>query len=143
MIVLGCDPGLTTGWALYNGSTRLNMGQVRIDKMPEFLHTFKERVYDPPTIDTVVVEDFMLIGGKAIAQVGSRFETCQVIGMMKLWAYAYNIPVVLQPPTIKPIAVLWSKIKVPTTHAKSHQYDAALHAFYFLVSTNQIEVVKA
>lgn len=141
MRVLGVDPGGTTGWWLYDGMTATDInGQVKFADMTAHL-------YDTTTTvgmiaDVVVIEDFALLGGKALAQIGSKFETCQVIGMYKLWAYGLGVPVVLQAPGIKPIAEKWSHIKVPSNHRLSHRFDAALHAVYYLVSVGGYPSVR-
>ena len=132
--VLGVDPGGTTGYWFYDRMVPTDWsGQVTLDKLPECLYTLSELGIGD-TCDVVVVEDFALLGGKALAQIGSKFETCQAIGMFKLWAYGHGLPVVMQPPGIKPIATKWSHIKVPSNHKLSHRFDAALHAVYYQVN---------
>ena len=140
MRVLGVDPGTTTGYWLYDGMTPTDVNdQVHINDMPAHLYSLSERSNN---IDIIVIEDFALLGGKALAQIGSKFETCQVIGMFKLWAYGYGLRIVMQTPGIKPIAKRWSDIKVPSNHKLSHRFDAALHAVYYQVKVNGEESVR-
>lgn len=83
-------------------------------------------------IDQIFIEDFALLQGKALAQSGSKFETVQVIGMFKLWAYFSDVPVTMQMPTIKPMAEKWTGVKPKGRHALSHHIDAYNHACYGL-----------
>lgn len=130
-VVWAFDPGATTGWALwdYEKGECLDEGQVRFDEMPRFLidhETMLDRTV------AIVIEDFRLMAGKAKAQIGSRFETVQVIGMLRLWAEAARVPIKLQAPSIKPIAQRLTG-RVPTgAHSKSHSVDAYNHGAYWL-----------
>lgn len=125
--VLGVDPGYTTGWSLNEDNTELESGQVTFDEIVEWLNT-----HYWVGINYLVIEDFSLFKGKALAQIGSKFETCQVIGMFKLWADIHRIPVIMQAPTIKSFATKYSGRKVPSNHSLSHSTDAYLHAVFFL-----------
>jgi len=116
-------------------------GQATLEELPERLYSLSELGVGF-SCNVVVIEDFALLGGKALAQIGSKFETCQAIGMFKLWAYGHGLPVVMQPPGIKPIATKWSHIKVPSNHKLSHRYDGALHAVYYQVASAGEESIR-
>jgi hypothetical protein len=75
------------------------------------------------------------MNGKEKAQIGSRFETVQVIGAIRQWAAREHAHIVLQPASIKPIAEKWTGIKPSGAHNKnSHWIDAVNHTAYYLRS---------
>lgn len=128
------DPGETTGWALFNYSTGdlIDKGQVKFDDIFNWLLDMQGHL--PETV-IVPVEDFRLLGSKAVAQTGSRFETVQVIGAIRLWLAPYRIEMFLQPASIKPIAQGWTGLKPTGAHNKnSHWVDAYNHGAYYLRS---------
>src|SRR4051812_17680833 len=118
MIALGVDPGLTTGWSLNRDNEELDSGQVHYKDITMFICTFIRH------IDVLVIEDFQLLGSKAIAQTGSKFETCRVIGMFELWSFIHGYAIVLQPPSIKPLAERFSGRTPKGAHKLSHHVDA-------------------
>jgi hypothetical protein len=94
-------------------------------------------------VDTLVVEDFTLIPGKAMAQSGSRMLTSRMIGMFE-WmiiqdkrsreAYTPIIPLVLQMPHIKKTQMAICKrhgIKPIPCGNSGHARDSQLHFWYF------------
>jgi hypothetical protein len=121
------DPGETTGYALFNAAgVNLERSQV---KGRLALYDLLEEI---GPVEHVIIEDFRLFQHKALQQSGSRLETVRVIGAIESWAHNTKGRVTLQPPTIKPIAQLWSG-KVPKgSHSLSHSVDAFNHGFYFL-----------
>lgn len=125
------DPGGTTGWALFNYSSGdlLDVGQVQFDQFFDWLNEMEGHL---ATTTAIVVEDFRLMGGKAKAQTGSRFETVQVIGAIRQWASKYHTHILLQPPTIKPIAERWTDLRPKGAHSNSHWVDAYNHGAYYL-----------
>jgi hypothetical protein len=126
------DPGLTTGWALFNYSTGdlLDKGQVHFDDIFDW---FLEMEGHLPQTIVIPVEDFRLMNGREKAQIGSRFETVQVIGAIRQWASRYRVPIEIQPPSIKPIAEKWSGLKPTGAHNKnSHWVDAYNHGIFHL-----------
>lgn len=137
LTVLGIDPGIGTGWSLNRNNTEIAHGVVLFQNMTRFLiHELKAE-----NLDAVVIEDFALLGSKALAQIGSKFETCQVIGMFKLWAAGKGYPVILQPPSIKPIAQKFSGRKPKGPHSLSHDIDAYNHSIYYLKKKGCYETV--
>lgn len=128
---LGIDPGLTTGWSIVNSDTgeEVSWLQIKFEDILQHLHTWDCVELG---VDDIVVEDFALLGGKAKAQIGSRFETVQVIGMVKMWAWFTQTPVHLQAPSVKPLAERFTGRKPSGNHALSHHVDAYNHACYWL-----------
>jgi hypothetical protein len=128
------DPGLTTGWVLWNYETGdlLDKGQIHFDRIFNWFYEMEGHL--PETI-IVPVEDFRLMNGKEKAQIGSRFETVQVIGAIRLWLAPHRIEMFLQPASIKPIAERWTGLKPTGAHNKnSHWVDAYNHGAYYLRS---------
>jgi hypothetical protein len=137
--ILGIDPGDATGWSLVAdpGGHEIAHGIEKYATFPAWLKSFLGLF---GAIDTVIVEDFALFKNKALAQSGSKLYAPRVIGMVEYWASTYGIPVVLQPPTIKPIAQKFSQRKPTGAHAKSHDVDAYNHAIYWLTKQGRFEV---
>jgi hypothetical protein len=133
LIIYAFDPGDTTGWAMmrYNDGYLWESGSVPFDDMCKFL---TNRFTHKDITVAVVCEDFALFGGKAKAQTGSKFKAVQIIGMLRLWIYDWDIEFVLQPPNIKPIAERLTGIQPVGTHDKSHHIDAYNHGSYYLRS---------
>lgn len=121
------DPGKTTGIALWNekGAT-LGTFEYSIPRVEKFLQN-----EIPPTVKVLIVEEYRLYGSLALAQTGSKLETVQVIGMIKLAGSWLKIPVVEQRSDIKINTAKWAGIKVP----KGHMPDwmaAFLHGYHYL-----------
>jgi hypothetical protein len=129
--VLGVDPGYTTGWSLVDIATGDEHGWRHI-KFPDMAEHLAQLEPTGWHISDIVIEDFTLLGGKALAQTGSHFETVQVIGMFRLWAVYTGTPVHMQPPSIKTIAEKYTGVKPRGAHDKNHHVDAFNHACYWL-----------
>jgi hypothetical protein len=128
----GFDPGFTTGWALVNwdDGESLDEGTVSFGLMADWLIDRERMLHDQTRV--IVVEDFALRGGKEKAQIGSHFETVQVIGMLRLWAARAGMSIHLQAPSIKPIAQRYTGRVPKGAHSKSHSVDAYNHVEYYL-----------
>lgn len=128
-LVLGVDPGGTTGWSMLSNEDGYEFasGQLRMDEVAPWL---QDHLNKP--LAHIIIEDFRLSPEKAKAQIGSRFDTCKVIGMFELFAHILSIPITLQPRTVKPIAERFSGIRPPRNHKMSHHIDAYNHAVYWL-----------
>lgn len=136
--ILGIDPGDTTGWSLVAdpGGHEIAHGMEKYSTFPEWLSRFPG-LFGP--ITTVIVEDFALFKNKALSQAGSKLYATRVIGMVEYWAWFYAIPVVFQPPTIKPIAQKFSQRKPTGAHSKSHDIDAYNHAIFWLTKQGRFD----
>ena len=66
---LGCDPGLSTGWALWNGTSLIDSGSVEGGVMGfiDWWHDWNI----PSKVDEVVYERFIPAGFKGLSQVHS------------------------------------------------------------------------
>ena len=122
------DPGKTTGVTCWSAEGQaLNIKDLVGD---EVLDGFLDSL-EGEEIEAFIIEEYRIYGSKAVAHVGSRVETAQVIGNLKAWARRRNIKIVEQRSDIKPIAAKWSQVKVP----KGHMPDwmaAYLHGYYYL-----------
>lgn len=138
MIVVGFDPGSTTGWAAFD--TRKEGDKIAPANMlgygqEKFLNLI-ENIEGEDAIrgaDVVVIESFQLLPHKAQKMIGNRFEVIQAIGICKSYAKRHKATIVEQPPTIKKIAEKWTGIIPPPNHAQSHWVDAANHAKYWMI----------
>jgi hypothetical protein len=140
-LLLAVDPGKSTGWAVFKHGLVYEMGIARsVDEFDDWLHKF-EKEYGIP--DTVVIEDFTLFRNKAIEQSGSRMEASQVIGITKSFGRRHEAKVQLQPAAILPMAVIYTKAKLPGNHKNSHHISAYNHGFYYLVKNHFVYPVGA
>ena len=126
MITVAFDPGLVTGWAVFKDGKVIQKGQTQFLNLLSTLDV----LYVP---DVVVYEDFQLLPHKAKAQIGSRFETIQAIGMIKAFAHKHKAKIVNQRPGIMPIAERWTGVKRMKNHAEGHWVCAYLHGSYWLI----------
>lgn len=132
---LAFDPGKTTGWARFNddGSSH-SYGQVTIDELIAKCEEWKAEDEFNNLLIAVIVEDYVLFKRKAAAQVGSRMETSQAIGVLKTLASATGAKFVLQPSNIKSTAEKWTQLFPPSNHKNSHWVDAFNHGAYYLIN---------
>jgi hypothetical protein len=131
-LLVAFDPGLATGYAFFDEGRPSHLGDIRgMEKMDDFLVNLIDKYGKP---DVVVIEDFRLWSWKAKQQAGSKMEASKVIGKIELWAKMNKIPITMQKPQDKDMGVVWSKLKIPLNHDKSHHIVAYNHAVFFLVT---------
>lgn len=127
--LVAIDPGRTNGFAFFEGETLQLSGYIKnsheaINRMFELILTFAP--------DELVVESFRLYPWKAQQQFWSDFETAEIIGIIKHWAWEQKIPVIMQPASNKqpfPDERLRKmNVYVPNNHAR----DAVRHGLYRL-----------
>lgn len=132
-MILVVDPGDTTGYALfYDDGELYEKGQADFNKMLEMLSNVIH-------IERIVVEDYRLRAGKQAQQTGSRFQAVQVIGALKYHAYLHNIEFELATVQAKTLGSMYSGVKPPSDHKKSHEIDAYNIGIYWLVDNKVIE----
>lgn len=132
--LLAIDPGIANGWAIFEKGRIKDLGSINgVEAFDEWLHEVPNK-YGP--VDVVVVEDFRLFRHKASQQIGSRFEASQVIGLVQSWARRNGAEFIKQSSDILSIAQVWSKMKMPKNHSKSHHVSAYNHGFYYLVKND-------
>lgn len=133
-MILAIDPGVTNGWAVFTGDGKVQeFGQGDLTELYNFCTHFELVFGSEPS--TVIIESYRVLptARSLKANVGSKLETVEAIGLIKSFALGWNCTVVEQEPGIKKIASMWTGIKVPGNHAESHRFDAMLHGFYFLI----------
>jgi hypothetical protein len=131
-MILVVDPGDTTGYALFYDDGELHKkGQADFDK---FLDVIALDQYD-----RIVVEDYRLRAGKQAQQTGSRFQAVQVIGALKFAAKLREIPFELENVQAKTLGSMYSGVKPPSDHKKSHEIDAYNIGIYWLVTHDVID----
>lgn len=135
--ILAFDPGDITGIAVFTSTGELKgMYQVPLEGekgLIAWLHDYAGLV------SMCIVEEFVLYTKKARQQGGSRMKASQAIGAIKTFAHGKGADVVEQRSDIKPMALGWSQIKMPTVHSQTHQFDAYLHGYYWLVKNGIIK----
>ncbi len=132
-MILVVDPGDTTGYALfYDDGELYEKGQADFNKMLEMLSNVIH-------IERIVVEDYRLRAGKQAQQTGSRFQAVQVIGALKYHAYLHNIKFELATVQAKTLGSMYSGVKPPSDHKKSHEVDAYNIGIYWLVSNGVVD----
>lgn len=90
-------------------------------------------------VSTIVVEDYRLRAGKQAQQTGSRFQAVQVIGVLKYHAFLRGAEFVLADVQAKVLGAMYSGVKPPSDHKKSHEVDAYNIGIYYLVKNKIIE----
>lgn len=128
MIMVGVDPGNTSGIAIVDGEEIVDMLQLKFD---ECLNWIME--HDWSDTKTIVCEDFRLFRNKAQKQVGSDFQTVQIIGALRLICKQQNIPLVMQMSNILSIAERQVGIKMPSKHEEGHEISALLHVRFYQI----------
>lgn len=131
-LILVVDPGDTTGVAVFNLDGELvNKFQVDFFGLALLLPEYP--------ITRIVVEDYRLRAGKQAQQTGSRFQAVQVIGALKYHAYLHNIGFELATIQAKTLGSMYSGVKPPSDHKKSHEIDAYNIGIYWLVTHDIID----
>lgn len=138
-MITAWDPGDTTGWAVWDEEGNLlKMGMCALEDIPDVWEDILA-AYPTRVITTVIVEDFVLFGKRAQSQTGSRMKASQGIGSLRTLARQERADFVLQPASIKSIAMKWSGITMPSDHDKTHEWDAFLHGYHWLVKQKRIQ----
>lgn len=127
--LLCIDPGNTTGWAVFNpdshkliqaGATKLSMYQM-----------FKMLQETNP--DEIVYESFRLYAHKAESMVNNDFYPSQLIGVIRLYAEQYEIPITSQ--SAAKGKAIWTDGKLTKfnySHSIVHARDAIRHGLTYL-----------
>lgn len=142
MIVLGVDPGKTTGVCALsvdaNGAIEVLMAeQIPWDRRKEdlwalFTATFREEL---PAPRYVVVESFRLRPGRAMEQVGSTFPSVEVIGLIEAFQFVsrQQFEIIYQEPAVIGRVAISPEFQHHFV-GKVHASDAFKHARYFVIT---------
>lgn len=138
----------TTGWVLFNFNCDvLAFGQI---SAKDYMSREKYwdgildliRTYNPLIL---VVEDYLLYQNRAMNQVNSRFETPQLIGVIKMEAYKDNREIYLQQAC--EVKTRWTEARLINSgymykkgnrfyingqHIPEHSRDALRHGIHFI-----------
>lgn len=129
MKVLSFDPGETTGWVFQDPDKMLDYGQAK--GLIEVIDVCTE--HESMGVQQVVIEDYVILQGKAMSHSGSRVPAIQVIGYLKAWAHKQGIPVKMYPARMKPIQQKRTQKFPKGAHSKNHWVDAYNHGRYWLI----------
>ena len=84
-------------------------------------------------IDYIVIEDYIILGKKAMSHSGSRVPSIQAIGYLKAFALQQGIPVQMYPARLKPMQQKRTQKFPKGAHSKNHWVDAYNHGRWFLI----------
>lgn len=128
MRILSFDPGETTGWCYQNPDEILGFGQA--SGLAEVIDVCEQH---KGKVDHVVIEDYVVLGHKAMSHSGSRVPAIQVIGYLKAWAIQQKLKVTLYNARIKPIQQKQTQMKPIGAHKDNHWVDAYNHGRWYLI----------
>ena len=133
MKIYGFDPGLSTGWAEFNGSRLSDFGTILTTKkdMKPLYDWLSNHI---PT-EIVVIERYMIRpkGSGGFDHSWNSGDTLQVIGALKSWAR--DVQVVEQNSDIK-VPAHGMIFGTPYKKKKGqHHLDAILHVGYYLIKS--------
>lgn len=128
---LALDPGVTTGWAIFEKGEPTAMGETPFEEIYSFLTLNPVGLY--------VIEDYIIRAGRAaggFAHQWNKGEALRIIGAVELLAEQKKAVVVKQQPSIKPIAAKMTGVPYTPGKAGTHMFDAILHGRYFWMKEN-------
>jgi hypothetical protein len=137
--IIAVDPGDkhvgVAEWRLDRGRYAMESRELDAPQAPEWVD---ERISSG--VQALIIEEFRLYKGKALAQSGSAMLTAEMIGALKWIAGVYKVPVVLQPAAIKiPTRAQCKARNFDWQDRKSgHASDARLHAWYYLLRNRKV-----
>jgi DNA-directed RNA polymerase sigma subunit (sigma70/sigma32) len=128
MKILALDPGKTTGYILYEPDTRtiLERGELELfDRVDDLISL----------ADFVIYESFGLFEHKAKDQIGSEFEACQVIGVIKYFLKKTGRDYVVQKPSDQIFFDDKKLAKLNMRSKSNHINSATKHLLMYLLRT--------
>lgn len=120
------DPGGTTGWADFEDDTPVRGGEVSREEVTEFIVA---RSPDLWVVESYIIRPAALTGG--YQHTWNKGEALQIIGMIKAMAQLKGIPVIMQQPSIKPMAAKMAGLPYKKGKKGTHMFDAMLHGTYY------------
>ena len=122
MIVLGLDPGETTGYVVlrFEEGNDLPAEVLRVGEVDMWIGL--ERLFLEFQPDQVACEAFRLYPWMAKTKTWNTFPTVEVIGVIKYLAQKYGVPVKMQNASMK------KACRKSPKHPSPHVKDAARHA---------------
>lgn len=127
MKILCIDPGETTGWCVMDEKADVK----DFGNAPGALVGIMEVLEKVSDIDHIVMEDYVILRGKAMSHSGSRVVPVQIIGMVKAWAIRKKIPVTLYAARLKNVQQKHSQVFPIGAHKHNHWVDAFNHGWWY------------
>lgn len=137
MMYLFLDPGESTGWMSVDTKGNKSCG-VLIKNTHQYIWNW---LYEKVALEhgclsnglcTIIYEGFHLFGTHKNTLVGDSFYTCEIIGVIKLFAEMYELELVHQMPSDKKYAgKLEDDYKLCKTDSTQHSKDAWLHYQFY------------
>lgn len=137
MMYVFLDPGESTGWMVVDSRGEKACGVLEKASHAEVWKWLYETIGLAngclgPQSCTIVYEGFHLFGSHKNVMVGNSFYTCEIIGVIKLFAEWYVIDIKEQMPSDKKYAgKLEEDYKKYKTDSTQHSKDAWLHYQFF------------
>lgn len=128
------DPGITTGWAIFDGDMPTSFGEMKTNEFYDYLNNDDYWMDNLPNF--VIMEDYLVRPPEAKGYDHSwgRVEPVQVIGAVQCWARGWKLPVELQQPSLLKPAAKRFKMRDPSNSklANRNAIAAILHGRIFL-----------
>lgn len=134
-VTLCFDPGHTTGWAAFAGTSLTNAGEI-VTKPIEAAVSNVDNLIETYTPDIVVIEDYRIYKWRAKHHVGSEMLTTRVIGCIETLCVINGIsPIIKQPAHVAKKFCTDSKLRAWVMYrpGQKHARDAIRHGCYFLL----------
>lgn len=129
MIIVGFDPGETTGYAVVETKERGEFPAVLERGVLAQWHGIR-RLLDTYSPELIIAEEFRLYASKAQAQVNSNMIAPQVLGVIKYLGEIYHIPIILQGANLGKFVRLPQEVFTALNSA--HERDALCHIMAYL-----------
>lgn len=137
-VILGLDPGQTTGWAVFTNLKRTACGELASKKLG--MESSMKDLIDLYTPDLIFYEDYKVYKDKADIHIGAVLFTPFLIGCIRMYAFLNNIPVISQMAgTVKPF-VTNDKLKTWGFYKKGihHSLDAHRHIIWGVIFSKDL-----
>ena len=133
LVVLGLDPGNTTGWALFKGSELVDCGQLPLPKTASII----DLLYSFDTLNQLVVEEYRIYPNRAKQHIGQDLFTPRIIGAIEAFSHISNIPMHTQPASLGKSHFTDQRLKALHLYRKGmrHANDAIRHVAHWLIFT--------
>ena len=134
MKILALDPGLSTGWSIWEGKQLTAFGTL-VSTRPNFSELYSWLSTLDKNFDLVICERYIIrprtAGG--FDHSWNSGYTLQIIGAIKSWAFQHNVKIVEQNSDIKKPAHAWAFGTPYKKKKNQHHIDSMLHAIYYMV----------
>lgn len=133
--VVAFDPGITTGLvvAMWDSGKTFSVERAEEIAWGERFHKVKRtlRTWKP---DHIVVEDFILYPHRSRQQIGNRFPSPQMIGIIEAYAYEFGLyDHITKQPAVNRKSVSIDQVHKTLIGTSPHVADAYRHARYFII----------